>query len=299
MAERLSQPETATAGKICWLASYPRSGNTWLRTLLANYQADGDRPVDINTLRSPGAAARGLFDEWVGLEASALDADTIDNLRPAVYRCAVREETGLVFVKVHDMFRRNNLGQVLFPREASAGAVYIVRNVLDVALSLAQHAGVDAIEAVEMLCDPCCAISRSEGKLDDQLRQVLGSWSGHISSWLDQTEMPVHCVRYERLLDDPMEVFAGVVRFCGLPFDEDRLRRAVRFSSFSELRRQECAHGFRERPEYSSASFFRRGEAGRGARDLPRQLSQRLIEAHGAMLRRFDYLPEPHSICGK
>jgi hypothetical protein len=282
--------------EICWLASYPKSGNTWLRALLANYKAYADQPVDINTLDTGGAAARILFDELTGIEASALDAETIDNLRPAVYRLAAREAGGLLFFKVHDMFRRNSRGEPLFPGDASAGAVYIVRNVMDLALSLSRHSGIESAGAVERLCDPGHAAARSEGRLDDQLRQVLGSWSGHVSSWLDQSELRVHLLRYEDLLRNPAEVFAGVVRFCGLPYDEERVHRAVAFSSFEELQRQEREHGFRERLEQSSSPFFRHGAAGRWTADLAPDLALRLRQAHGGMLRRLGYLNEEPAV---
>jgi hypothetical protein len=65
----------------------------------------------------------------------------------------------------------------------------------------------------------------------------------------------VYPVRYEDLLKNPVEVFGGVVRFCGLSYDENRVCKAVAFSSFEELQRQERASGFRERPEHSSEPF--------------------------------------------
>jgi aryl sulfotransferase len=99
-------------------------------------------------------------------------------------------------------------------------------------------------------------------------------------------------VRYEDLLQQPDRVFAAVVRFCGLPFDEDRVHRAVTFSRFDELRRQEQAHGFRERRERASAPFFRRGRAGSGREELPDELAQRLVHAHRDTLRRLNYLQD-------
>ena len=83
-------------------------------------------------------------------------------------------------------------------------------------------------------------------------------------------------VRYEDLLRNPIEVFAGIVRFCGLPCDDHRVRKAVAFSSFGELQAQERSNGFCERPERSNAPFFRSGESGRGAEELPLDLAQRL-----------------------
>ena len=71
--------------KIVWLASYPKSGNTWMRVLLANYLRNADAPVDINALEGgPIASARVWFDEWVGIEASALDDATIERCAAAL-----------------------------------------------------------------------------------------------------------------------------------------------------------------------------------------------------------------------
>lgn len=74
-------------GKIIWLASYPKSGNTWMRALLTNYLCDGETPADINEMDGgPIASSRVWFDEWVGVEASALSDNAIERLRPGVYR---------------------------------------------------------------------------------------------------------------------------------------------------------------------------------------------------------------------
>src|SRR6185369_1295236 len=78
--------------EIFWLASYPKSGNTWMRILLNNYRRNAPEPADINKLEGgPIASARVWFDEWVGIEASALDDALIERLRPGVYRCMARE----------------------------------------------------------------------------------------------------------------------------------------------------------------------------------------------------------------
>ncbi len=279
--------------KIVWLASYPKSGNTWMRILLTNYLRNGTEPADINKIDGgPIASARFWFDEWVGIEASALDDALIERLRPGVYRCMAREEQSTIYMKVHDAWLRTKQGEGLFPADVTAGVVYILRNPLDMAASCAHHWGVTIEQAVDNLCDSAFTSSRSIGGLSDQLRQFMGSWSDHVQSWLDESGLPVHLVRYEDLQRDPVRYFGEVVTFCSLPFDEERVRTAVAFSSFGELQRQEHDKGFRECSVSAPGNFFRRGEVGSWREELPPALAQRLIDTHGDVMRRFGYLGE-------
>jgi aryl sulfotransferase len=276
---------------IVWLASYPKSGNTWVRILLANYLLAGEGPVDINDLSQHAAMAgsRALFDGWVGVEASALDRATIDRLRPAVYRRMAEEADETLYVKVHDAWGRDDRGLPMFPPDVTGGAVYIVRNPLDVAVSCMHHWNVDAEEAVARMCDPAADMSQTGPRLAEQVAQQLGSWSSHARSWLDESGLPCHVVRYEDLRLDPGATFAGLVRACGLPDDAERLRRAVEFSDFAGLQVQEREHGFHERPPTSRGGFFRRGEVGSWRSELPAGPAAHLAESERAMMARFGY----------
>jgi hypothetical protein len=279
--------------KIVWLASYPKSGNTWMRVLLTNYLRNADTPADINKLDGgPIASARLWFDEWAGIEASCLSDTVIERLRPDVYRCIARDASKTLYMKVHDAWSRTERGEGLFPADVTAGVIYILRNPLDMAASCAHHWGVSVEKAVDNMCNDKYASSRSMGGLSDQLRQRMFSWSDHVRSWLDESGLPVHVVRYEDLLRAPEPVFGQVVRFCGLPFDTARVHKAVTFSGFSELQRQEKEKGFRERSVAAPGPFFRRGQAGSWHDELPPELADRLIEAHGTMMKRFGYLDE-------
>ena len=67
--------------KIVWLASYPKSGNTWFRVFLSNLLSKANQPVDINNLfAAPIASNRQLFDEATGLSSSDLTADEMNGL---------------------------------------------------------------------------------------------------------------------------------------------------------------------------------------------------------------------------
>ncbi|MEE8535288.1 MAG: sulfotransferase domain-containing protein, partial [Kiloniellales bacterium] len=120
--------------------------------------------------------------------------------------------------------------------------------------------------------------------------QVLTSWSNHVRSWT-QTENPwLMVLRYEDMLDSPQKSFGRVARFLGLDPPRDRLKRAIKFSSFKVLRRQEDRHGFRERSE-KAKNFFRKGTSGQWKTALTAEQVARIVGDQRQQMQRFGYLP--------
>ena len=282
------------ANGIFWIASYPKSGNTWMRIFLTNYWRNARHPADINQLdRTPISSARPLFDEYAGIEASDLTYDEVQLARPQVYRLHGRH--GLHYMKAHDAYITLPDGNPLFPVDVTRGALYMIRNPLDVAVSYAAHDGVSLDRIIERMATPDAILANHPRDLPDQLPQQILSWSGHVESWL-QAPVPVLVVRYEDLSRDPATYFGQVVRFVGEPFDPLRLRRAIAFSSFSEVRKQEDASGFRERTA-PSQRFFRQGKSGNWRDHLTPEQAQQIISDHRAMMQRFGYLtPDGESV---
>jgi hypothetical protein len=277
-------------GKIIWLASYPKSGNTWLRIFLTNLRRDGEEPASINDLEGgPIASARGVFDQLTGIEASDLTPEEIDGLRPDVYEqmtAAARED---LFLKVHDAYTYGADGRALLAAPGSR-AIYLLRNPLDVAVAVANHNSYDHDTAIAHMADAEFALAAGSGRLSEQLRQRLLTWSGHVLSWVE-APIPVKVLRYEDMKEHPLETFAEAARFAGLPADSERVRKAVEFSDFKELRRQEQEVGFQERPP-QTPSFFREDGWGVWRRELTPEQAARVIRDHRGVMRRFGYLTD-------
>ena len=127
---------------------------------------------------------------------------------------------------------------------------------------------------------------------EQHVPQYIGDWSAHAASWTGpEAPFPVHIVRYEDMIADPEAAFGAVVNFLGLPLSPEVLTKAIRFSRFDELRKQEQESGFIEKPD-NSRSFFRKGKAG-GWRDaLAPELAERIIADHGEVMDRFGYLDD-------
>ena len=274
---------------IYWLASYPKSGNTWLRVLLTNYRRDGDEPADINDLDiNAEGFSQTMFDELLGIDSACLTKKQIEHYRPLVYKKMAEESAEPLFLKVHDAYTRNREGQPIFPSSATAGAIYLVRNPLDVAVSYAHHRDEPPDETIEHLNCARAFVAGTEKK-QGQLPQRLKSWSEHIKSWTNAPDIDVLAVRYEDLLCDTAAVFTDIIRFAKLEFDAERVKKAVAFSDFERLRKQEQARGFGEK-QPTAVSFFRKGKSGSWREQLTEAQVKRIIENHREAMRRFGYL---------
>ena len=273
---------------ILWLASYPKSGNTWFRAFVANLRHGDHGPVDINSLPTPIATSRRVFDAVAGVESTELTAEEIARFRPRVYRRLAEDSAETVFIKIHDAYTLLPDGEPLIPTDATAGAIYILRNPLDVAISFSQNYSKPVDRAIVTMAPREVVFQDDFPAL--QLDQRLLSWSQHVLSWIDQQAFPVHVVRYEDMQERPLETFTAAARFCGLPCDPDHVRRALDYSSFEVLQKQEIEFGFKERLE-GAASFFRQGKAGAWREVLSPSQIARIIGDHGTVMERFGYLP--------
>ena len=276
---------------IVWLASYPKSGNTWLRAVLTGYLDPDDAPVSINRLVGGGVRSRRLFDDVMGLASADLTPAELLRYRSRFHELVAAEFEPPSFCKVHGACLRTDTGTALFPRSASMGAVYLIRNPLDVAISYAHHSNCAVTATVAWMSASEATEGGFRKGIHPTLPEPLLTWSGHASSWLDDAEMPVHVARYEDLLADPEAGFGEIVRFAGLERDAARLARAVEHARFDRLRAEEARCGFDER-QPTAASFFRAGVAGSWRTTLTRTQVRAVVDAHRAVMARFGYLEE-------
>lgn len=285
-----ASPTADGTGSILWLASYPKSGNTWLRALLTNYCHPGDGPASINALIGNRIANdRHRFDELLGVASSDLTAEETLRLRPLFHRLLAEELPRPTFVKTHGAYLRTDDCAPLFPQAATAGAIYLVRNPLDVAVSYAHHENRPVGWALKRLSDATMVLEGRRRGVLPSIPEPLLSWSAHVSSWLDQHDIQVHVLRYEDLHADPFAALAGVVRFAGLAPDAARLRDSVDRSAFDQLRDEEGAVGFDER-QPSARSFFRAGRVGNWRQHLSTPQARTVVAANRPAMARLGYL---------
>ena len=274
-------------GNIVWLASYPKSGNTWLRAFLANLIAGRPTPVPLAELPKYGAieADPELYSKVAGRPSTELDFDQLCALRPQVHAAVAAAAPRTVFVKTHSM-AGIHAGVPLLTPEVSAGAICVVRNPLDVAISMAHHFGIELDAAIDYLGNDATATESNELFVSE----FLGSWSTHTKSWADIEDPRILVLRYEDLLEKPTKGFGKIARLVGLDADRDRVERAIRHASFQSLAGMERRDGFIEVP-IKGKHFFRAGRANQWRDVLSRDQVMRIIERHRQQMARFRYVP--------
>ena len=296
---------------IFWIASYPKSGSTWLRAVLTNYLQDGDEGASINALVGKwGLSSRGNFDELIGLDSADLRPDEVALHLPRFRELladtlSARRQRDCAggggprsphFAKTHEAFQGLS-GGARFSPAGTAGAVYLVRNPLDVAVSYAHHLQWSVDRTLERMANPAVHEVPAIRGIRTLLPSPSRMWSEHVASWLEQKTLPTSVVRYEDLLADPHAGFGRIVRFAGLEWQAERLTRAIDHAAFPRLRAQEAEQGFDERQQ-TAPTFFRAGVAG-GWRDLlTRSQVQAVVDAHGPMMARLGYLREAEAFLG-
>ena len=279
------------SGGIVWLASYPKSGNTWLRIFLANLVSGATRPYDINMLRHFGYsdARASLYERAAGKPLAGLDMAHLHRLRPLVHRLVANLEEDSVFVKTHNAIAVRD-GIATITPETTRGAIYVIRNPLDVSLSYAHHFAMRIDDVIAAMASPEHLLAT----VDRAVFSFLGSWSGHVTSWTEAAGLEAHVVRYEDMLARPLPTFRAVAAYLDLEPDREpgreRIKRAVRFSAFEEVQGQERRHGFAERGPVDNA-FFRAGRAEEWRRVLTPAQIDAITGAHGEVMRRHGYLP--------
>ena len=266
--------------------------------MLTNYLHDDDQPASINALVGGWLNGRDEFDDYLELDSSHMtEAEKSRHL--ARFRAAVTEELLAAagarsrrhdprFAKTHEVYRLPN-GPPRFPCDGKV--VYLMRNPLDVAVSYAHHLNQPIAPTIQLMNSWRAYEGFDPNGTHDRPSEPMTTWSNHASSWIEQAELAVHVVCYEDLLADPCAGFGAIVRFAGLGLDDARLDRAIEHSAFRRLQAQEAECGFNEK-QPTAPSFFRAGTAGSWRGKLTPEQVREIIEAHGHVMERFDYLRE-------
>ena len=275
---------------IVWLASYPKSGNTWTRAFLSNLatvMAGEQEQLDVNSINrfSLGENFTQLYKDVCGFEPRPDDHRKVAESRHRVQEMIADQFEGLIFCKTHNALVIDR-GQSIINFAVTSGAIYIVRNPLDVAISLSHHINKPIDQAIAVMATPDVETPINETRV----HEVWGSWSQHVESWTRKPHPAIYVMRYEDMLNEPEKIFGALARHLLLNPTAEELNLAIKRSSFESLRDQEGESGFKEKPEHAER-FFREGRSDQWKEVLTPQQVDAIIGAHGEQMKKFGYLP--------
>lgn len=269
-----------------WLASYPKSGNTFLRHLIEAYRCNG--ALDINNVRSSiGDAGAPLVRSVSPLPLSKLGFRGEALLRPAAlmnYYARTSEHQPLT--KTHWANLQLPGLPPFIPKEVTAAAIYVVRDPRDVFVSCQNYyqyppdLTADVLNSKEFIIG-----GDSDGVY---ARCMVSSWSRHVASWISEKEFPVHVVSYEEMLANPISTLLDVLAFIG---DDkanfDRARKAAEACEISKVQKQE-ENGFAEH-RGRNATFFGNGGGSRWREEMSPKHIRRVEKDHGKVMKKLNY----------
>ena len=237
---------------ILWLASYPKSGNTWIRLLLANYLYPETNNIFENLIKIPRFPNIKQFSGIVNLDNLDHRTEIIKYFIDAQDKINLNNETNII--KTH------NCGCAINDYEFTndqntCGFIYIVRDPRSVAVSYAHHTKISLEKSVNNIIS-----EKYIGINDEKLVEFRSSWRINYLSWI-KAPYPKLIIKYEDMLNDTVGSFKKILEFVNkfkrIEINMEKIKKTVELCQFNNLKSQENKFGFKE--DTFKVGFFRKG----------------------------------------
>ncbi|MDA9042107.1 sulfotransferase domain-containing protein [Candidatus Pelagibacter sp.] len=277
---------------IIWIASYPKSGNTYLRSFLASYYYSEDGNFNFDQLLKIHQFPNIKFSNFEPKTKKEASKNWMFN------QSAFFNKDKLNLVKTHNClypYEKNNFTS----KNQTLGAIYIVRDPRNLITSLTHHYVIDYKEAIEKMTDKNCSLLEKSYDMDFSNFTYLGSWSNHYKSWKNNSEFKTLFIKYEDLKKNKIEIFKKIIFFINevtgdnKKIDEKKFSNAIKTTNFSNLKNKELNEGFEE-SVYSNKTgkkinFFNLGFNNRWQKILPLDIKNQTNEIFKEDLYELDY----------
>ena len=262
---------------IVWLASYPKSGNTWLRMFLKSYFLKPGEKFSLEGSILDSFKPQGFPDQEL-LDKLKVDYNKFDEIAKnwEAMQDYINLNKKTNFVKTHNAMCSINSYQFTSQRNTK-GAIYIVRDPRDVLISLSHHMGLKHDKSFEHFSSSYNFEYPSSG--DRRFKKALmGTWSEHYKSWKNYKSCRTLVVKYEDMLLDGYSTFSKIINYLkeidAAEFDEEKLKEAIKQTQFEELQKMEKNDGFSEKGR--GELFFRKGKTGAWKEELSVDLIKKI-----------------------
>ena len=279
---------------IIWIASYPKSGNTWLRSLISSYLYSKNGEFNFNLLKNIRQFPfNDTYEKYKNNYSSPSDTIKfwIDE------QTKLNSDRTIKFLKTHSAFF--NIDKSLFTNsQNSLGAIYIVRDPRNILTSLSNHYQIEPNKALEFMNDTNrCLVKKKDNEYSGYI--PLFSWALHEKSWSECSKIPILTIRYEDLIDQTFATFQKVILFVKgltnnkITFNREKLKKSIASCQFSKLQKLEEKKGFSESSinleTNEKVKFFNLGEKNNYQKLLSTDLVDQLTDLYKEQLKKYRY----------
>jgi len=250
---------------IFWISSYPKSGNTWLRILLASYYYTNDGIYNENVLKNIDQFPQKKYFSGFNYNPK-VPTDTIKFWIKAQEK--INQDKKLRFFKTHNLLGGINGNQFTNIENTIAG-IYIVRDPRNILTSLKNHYEMNNEDALNFMINEKKFIYDYKKKNDYSDFQFISSWKLNYKSWINQKSFPIKVAKYEDLQEKTFSTFKDLIIFIDKTignknkFNKKKAINSIKSTSFDKLKNIEKSEGFEEavlsKEGKKNISFFHLG----------------------------------------
>ena len=244
---------------IIWLASYPKSGNTWIRGFITSLIYTNDGLSNLKNFKR--IAQYPLKSHFLNLIDNFNDINKIKKYYHTT-QDTINLDNKVKFLKTHNAMI-NIQGDNFSNTKNTLGVIHIVRDPRNIITSLKNHFFLKSYEeAREFLFDDKRIIRGDFGQPDFPIATLIASWNIHYYSW-KQVQKNYLLIRYEDLIKNPFEEFYKISNYLsnllGEKFSEKKIKNSIQSNSFDRLKQQEKTERFGEFLNNKNKNFFHLG----------------------------------------
>ena len=276
---------------IVWLASYPKSGNTWLRMFLKSYFLKSNEKFSLGGSILDSFKAQGFPDQKM-LDHLKVDylkfEEIVKNWETMQDYINLNNRTN--YVKTHNAMC--TVGSYKFTTSKNTkGVIYIVRDPRDVLVSLSHHIGLNYEQTFEHLSSSYNFEYPSSGDKDYK-KSLIGAWSDHYKSWKNYKSCKKLVIKYEDMILHELKTFTNVINYLNeidnINLNNDKLKEALKQTQFKELQKLEKSEGFIEKGK--GELFFRKGKIGTWKDEVPNEIIKKIEKVFYKEMVELGYL---------
>ena len=280
---------------IIWIASYPKSGNTYIRSFLASYYFSQDGKFDFDQLLKIHQFPNMKFSKFKSNDKEEASRNWLYNQN------SFFDKKNLNLVKTHNCLYPFK-GNKFTTKQQTLGAIYIIRDPRNVITSLTHHYSLEYSEAFKHMIDENSSLLEKSHELDHSNFTYLNSWSNHYKSWKNNKKFKTLFIKYEDLEKDKENVFEKIIMFINnlngkdTNLNEKKFLNSIKSTNFSNLKNKELNEGFDEKVSSKKTgkviNFFNLGFNNRWQKLLPSDIKEKLNKEFKKELKELNYFDE-------